>query len=103
MDSETPIRYRDRIKTYAKECPQITPIYVKPEYGNCFQQIFREVVVSRFKRERVITTYLDNDDALNVDFVGDLQGRVKDIEDNTFVCYTDGLQYFTGIKLLWQM
>jgi len=103
FDSETPARYKDRIKAFAKDCPQLTPIYVKPEYGSCFRQIFREVVVSRLKGDRVITTYLDNDDALNVDFVGDLQGRVKDIEDNTFVCYPDGLQYFTGIKLLLQV
>ena len=45
--------------------------------------------------KRVLTTYLDNDDALNVRFVEDLQNRVQSLPNGTFIYYTDGYQYFT--------
>lgn len=48
----------------------------------------------------MITTYLDNDDALNVDFVADVQAKACEVEDNTFICYPDGVQYFAGMNML---
>ena len=45
---------------------------------------------------RVITTYLDNDDALNVKFLEDLQQRVALIDDDTFVYIGDKLAIDMG-------
>ena len=69
FDNETPEHYKDKIVGYQKECPQLVPVFVKQESGRRFAQIFRNTVVQRLNAERVITTYLDNDDALNVRFV----------------------------------
>lgn len=70
------------------------PIYVKPENGRYFAEIFRSEIVKRLKAPRVLTTYLDNDDALNVNFVKDIQQRTASVSDGTFINYNDGYQLY---------
>lgn len=126
FDSTTPERFKSQIANYQKECPQLVPVYVEPQNGRYFAEIFREEVVSRLKNqefenerislantddtdytdkcfERVLTTYLDNDDALNVHFVEDLQQRASSLSDGTFVFYTNGCQFYTDYKYLMQI
>jgi hypothetical protein len=102
FDSSTPERYIERIAEYKKECPQLVPVYIEPKDGHLFAQIFRQEVVLRLKSEsvqelrgRVLTTYFDNDDALSLHFVEDVQQRAAELADGTFIYYTDGYQYFT--------
>lgn len=95
FDSTTPQEFKEKIAGYQRACPQLVPVYVRPEGGQYFAQIFRDEVVERVDGERVITTYLDNDDALSVRFVEDLQNRVRSLSDGTFVYYTEGYQFFT--------
>ena len=100
FDSTTPEKFKIKIAEYQEKCPQLIPVYVEPKKGRFFAEIFREEVVKRTSAERVITSYLDNDDALNVRFVEDLQQRVQSLPDGTFVFYTSGYQFFTDHKYL---
>ena len=105
FDSTTPERFKDKIVDFQKECPQLAPVYVEPSQGRRFAEIFRNEVIRLTHKEtdgkvRVLTTYLDNDDALNVRFVEDLQQRASAASDGTFFFYTDGYQYFTDHKYL---
>ena len=103
-----------RIADYQKDFSQLIPVFVEPEDGRYFAKIFRDEVVKRLKHnnnvndnsqrwERVLTTYLDNDDALNVRFVEDLQQRASVLPDDTFIYYSDGLQFYTDYKCLMQI
>lgn len=116
FDSSTPEKYKDRIVDLQAECTQLIPVFVEPENGRRFAEIFRKEVVKRLngnlndnpnlnvnERGRVLTTYLDNDDALNKRFVEDLQQRVSTMSDRTFVFYSDGLQFYTDHKYLMQI
>ena len=111
FDSTTPERYKAKIEEYQKECPQLVPVYVEPEKGRYFAEIFREEIVKRLKvnendnqnEKRVLTTYLDNDDALNVRFVEDLRQRALGASDGTFFYYDEGYQYYTDDKFLLQI
>ena len=104
FDSTTPEPFRQKIKDYQKECPQLVPVFVAPEEGRLFARIFRDETIKRInKGTRVLTTYLDNDDALNKRFVEDLQQRVSTMSDRTFVFYSDGLQFYTDHKYLMQI
>jgi hypothetical protein len=103
FDSKTPEIYRKKIEEYKIKCPQLIPVFVEPDQGRFFAKIFREEVVKRLKSRRVITTYLDNDDALSVKFVEDLQSRVASLEDGTFINYTDGYQFYTDYKYMMQI
>lgn len=94
FDSMTPDCFKERIEGYLRECPQMIPIYVKPENGRCFAEIFRSEIVKRLCAQRVVSTYLDNDDALNVVFVEDIQRRAALLIDKTFVFYDDGYQLY---------
>ena len=100
FDSMTPDSFKARIEVYQKECPQLIPVFVKPENGWQFAEIFRSEIVKRLKAKRVISTYLDNDDALDVRFVEDIQQRVANVNDGTFINYDDGYQYYTEDNFL---
>ncbi len=95
FDSKTPEASRERIEGYRAQCPQLVPVFVEPENGRYFANIFRGEVSKRLNADRVITTYLDNDDALAVGFVEDVQRRAAELPDGTFISYVDGYQYYT--------
>jgi glycosyltransferase involved in cell wall biosynthesis len=106
FDSSTPERFKTRIVEYQKVCPQFVPVYVEPEKGRYFAEIFRREIVKRLKVDenhnanvncnvRVLTTYLDNDDALSKGFVEDLQRRALGVKEGTFINYNDGYQYYS--------
>ena len=98
FDRTTPEEYKVRLEQYSKECPHFLPVFVKPEGGRYFPQIFRDEVAKRLNGNRVITTYLDNDDALNIHFVEDLQKRAESLSNGTFINYVDGYQYYSDYK-----
>lgn len=102
FDSSTQKRFKSRIAEWQKVCPQLRPVFVEPEKGRYFAEIFRDEVCLRLSlrqaqgpQGRVLTTYLDNDDALSVRFVEDVQLRALALADGTFIYYTDGYQFFT--------
>lgn len=98
FDSTTPERFKEKVDEYKKECPQLTPVYVEPENGRFFAHIFQEEVIRKMeidRGERVLTTYLDNDDTLDIHFVEDLQKRAADLPDGTFITYDSGYQLYT--------
>ena len=85
LDSRTVEEFKKRIEDDRDRCPQIVPVYVEPAEGQNFAKIFQSSVVERLNGERVITTYLDNDDALDVHFVEDLQKRAAVLTDSIFI------------------
>lgn len=92
FDSSTPQWFRGRIAEWQKECPQLKPVFVEPEMGRFIAEIFRREVCLRLAlrqaqemQGRVLTTYLDNDDALSVWFVEDVQQRASALADGTFI------------------
>lgn len=96
FDGQTPDEYKSRIAGYQSLCPQLIPVYVEPQNGRFFARIFGEEVRKRMDLSaRILTTYLDNDDALNIHFVEDIQRRVENLHDGTFITYADGYQYYT--------
>lgn len=100
FDSTITERYRAKIEEYQNECPQFVPVFVEPQKGRYFAEIFREEIVKRLNAKRVISTYLDNDDALNVRFVEDLRQRAASAADGTFFYFDEGYQYYTEDKFL---
>lgn len=103
FDSMTPETFKDRIVDYEKACPQLKPIFVEPDQGRFFAEIFRKEIVKRLNAKRVISTYLDNDDALNIGFVDDLRRRVTTVCDGTFFYYDEGYQYYTEDQFMMQI
>jgi len=103
FDSMTPEKFKARIENCQKVCPQLTPVYVEPENGKYFAEIFRKEIVHRLRAKRVISTYLDNDDALDIGFVEDLLRRSFSVKDGTFFYYDEGFQFYTEDKYMMQI
>lgn len=103
FDSTTPEPFKKRIKEYKKDCSQLIPIYVEPEKGHHFAEIFRKEVIKRLSGNRVISTYLDNDDALDIHFVEDVLRRTDALPNGAFTTYDCGYQLFTNHHYLMQV
>jgi len=103
FDSMTPDQYKERIAQCQARCPQLIPVFVEPAEGRYFASLFRREVVKRLSARRVVTSYLDNDDALDSRFVEDLQARALKASDGQFINYTHGYQFYTDYKYLLQV
>lgn len=103
FDSATPESFNSKVEWYRNECPQLISVYVESQNGRYFAEIFRQEVVKRLNAQRVITTYLDNDDALSIHFIEDLQKRAESLNDGTFISYTGGYQFYTDYNYLIQI
>ena len=103
FDSMTPDIFKARIAGYQKEFPRLIPIFVESKNGRYFAKIFKMEMVRRLCSKRVVSTYLDNDDALTVRFVEDIQLRVRSLSDGTFIFYDEGYQYFKDEKYMMQL
>lgn len=100
FDAETPEPYRIRIDAYKKECNAFTPYFIAPKDGRYFARIFQKIVAEQIQPDDiVITTYLDNDDALRYDYIEKIQELATRVEDKTFISFKYGLQYFTQLNI----
>lgn len=106
MDRESPEWLHSKAKEWKRVCPQIRFVGVKPQYHRHFARVFQRVVNGVLEQEHregeeltVLTTYLDNDDAIRTDFVEDIQRVAAGVDSGTFVYYDYGLQYFTELGI----
>lgn len=101
FDEKTPESYLRRIERYKEECRQFIPCMVSAEEARFFVRIFQREIRKRMpdSAERLITTYLDNDDALRYDYIAKVQQIAKTVSDHTFISFKYGLQYFTRYNI----
>ena len=101
FDSETPAIYRDKMKEYKRALPSFTPYFVPAKSGLYFAYIFQSIVSSKVAvGDKVITTYLDNDDALRFDYIETVKRLAAGAGDSpTFISFKYGLQYFTSLNI----
>ena len=101
IDSDSPQWFLDKLRQWKDDCKQIKVISVKGAYSRAFARIFRDVMTKDLDGYKgpVISTYLDNDDAIARCFVSDVQRRLSGAKAKTVLAYTHGIQYFTQLKL----
>lgn len=100
FDAETPESFRAKIDAYKQEYPPFTPYFIASQEGRLFVRVFRKIVASQIEvGDTVITTYLDNDDALRYDYMEEIQRLATQVDDKTFISFKYGLQYFTQLNI----
>ena len=102
FDDKTPASYLQRIEHYKEVCRQFIPCMVPAEEARYFVRIFQREIKKRISdnsSKRLITTYLDNDDALRYDYVEKVQKIAETVKDHTFISFKYGLQYFTRYNI----
>lgn len=99
FDINTPDKYKERIKSYEKVCRQFCPCYVEADKSRYFVKVFKDEIHKRIKKDTkfLITTYLDNDDALHQKYVEEVQNM--EVKFPTFVSYVYGIQYYTELNI----
>lgn len=106
FDKNTPENIKEKFKAYKDKCPQIVGIYVNKEAAWHFCEIFIQIINRCLERtgfsdgDTILTTYLDNDDALNVRFVEDVQQCAEYSGNGTVINYDKGCQYFSKYDVL---
>lgn len=100
FDAQTPDFYKEKIKGYETICKQFCPCFVQSDEGRYFVKIFRNEIKKRLQKDthRLITTYLDNDDAIHKQYIDDIQ-QIEYKGQPTFVSFVYGLQYYTELNI----
>jgi hypothetical protein len=93
FDSETPKTFQNRIKKYA-QWQNFIPVYVDCEFTN---EINRKAIVQHLKThvDYLITTRLDNDDAISKNFVQLTQNNFQQ-QEFEFLNFTSGYVWHNG-------
>lgn len=101
FDIDTPEPYKKKIQQYQQEWDAFLPYYCGEKETKLFQSYFKHLVYKNSDKtqESVLTTYLDNDDALHKDFVKEIQEKVKEIKFNTIISYKYGIQYYEELNI----
>lgn len=113
FDKDTPAEMRQRIEGYRKRVPQLRPCFFSAEEAAEFLS-HEEVVNCRFIRRTVrsllsaddqfvITSNLDNDDALSRDYVARVQQLFLADRRHTLYSFVWGMQYFVRLDAIVRM
>lgn len=99
FDSETPEFYKKKIQHYQNICKLFCPYFVEAYKSRYFVSVFREEIQKRIEKNTnfLITTYLDNDDALHKNYIEEIQQM--EVKRPTFVSYVYGIQYYTELNI----
>lgn len=104
FDSETPEKYKERVKQYQSLCPQFCPVFFhETEAHDNYKSITHQRILSEFDPscDAFITSRLDNDDALHGDYIATINQLAKNTERTDQYCvFIYGYQYFERKNLL---
>lgn len=101
FDADTKDNFRERVHLYQKNLSNFVPLFLAaPDYKS---QI-RESITSRLSPydEYVITSRIDNDDAIHRDFLLEVE-KLFDNQNNTFFRFLNGYQFQEDTHLFLKM
>lgn len=104
IDDTTPETVVKKIQKLKKDCPQIEIAKIPSEYSKQYVEVFQHYVSQNISGdEMVLSTYLDNDDALSYDYVERMQTAAASCKKRTVLTFSVGYQYFTSLKIATQV
>lgn len=104
FDADTPAVWRERLEGYRKACPMLRPVFYTAEQAADLGASLRGTIRELTAAPWVLTTNLDNDDALSVHAVAELQAAFSPEKgDKTVYSLLYGYQYLTGMRLALKM
>ena len=91
---KTPEKYIKRIEKLMSEMRQFYPIFLSDiECNNIGETITRIIEKMNCSNRAVITTRIDNDDAVHVSFIQRIKENCFGAENNTVISFVNGIQY----------
>lgn len=101
FDISTLQQYKDKITSYKKVLPEFIPLFLN-EKETAVHGDYITKVIKYFKSEDslLITMRLDNDDALNLNYVSIIKNNSeRQTENTTIVSFKYGIQYYVKERL----
>lgn len=104
FDEETPKSFLERFRNLKKRIPGLRILLVKKFVGYYFIQVFQNFILDDLRQkgkedETVVTTYLDNDDALTNDYLKRVNKIAQNLQEQTFITFHYGVQYIEELNL----
>jgi len=100
LDDTTSPEVVDRLNELREDLPQMELLEVPEWYARSYAELFRRFVLKESEgEEKVLTTYLDNDDAISTDYVKIVQHEAESCANRTALTFDHGYQYFTGMQI----
>lgn len=96
FDSQTPDEFKKRVDAYAADFKNFTPLYLDflLPYGT-FPEDLRKLVSQYIDSSYLITTWLDNDDAISKNYIQMIQDNF-DFQENEVINFVAGYQLYQG-------
>ncbi|MDH6355085.1 hypothetical protein M2132_001422 [Dysgonomonas sp. PH5-45] len=105
FDKGTPVPYLERIKQYQQRCPQLLPCFLDEKDTKDWLGFTQNVIKQHLKEEDefVVTTNLDNDDAISINMVETVRTRIENDRKAVLYSFLYGYQYFTESGVILKM
>jgi len=105
FDKNTPDAYLEKIKQYQEKCPQLKACFLDEEDTKDWLGFTRNVIKDHLDTEDefVITTNLDNDDAIHINMIKAVSEHVNKDRKAVLYSFLYGYQYFTEKKIILKM
>jgi len=105
FDKYTPAVYLEKIKKYQQECPQLKACFLDEEDTKDWLGFTRKVIGGYLNEddEFIVTTNLDNDDAIHVNMVKAIYEHIQRDRKAVLYSFLYGYQYFTEKNILLKM
>lgn len=101
FDEDTPLKFKERAEAYHARWKGFLPFFIGRDETLHFQKFFQKKVAELADKNdcQLLTTYLDNDDCIERDFVKTLQQRAKLAPYDTVLIFKYGVQYYERLNL----
>lgn len=90
---DTPEKYMKRIRTYEKGLDSFEPLFLSDEDCKNITEYIEELLVEKQIKDGIITTRVDNDDAVHSTFIERIKVEFSDCTVTSGLCFLNGLQY----------
>lgn len=105
FDIDTPEKYKEYIKQYQEQCPAFRAYYFTEAEAKDWSTSIKKIIIPYVQPEDdyIITTNLDNDDALHTGIVERIQQLVTAKPTEGLYSFHKGLQYFADLNIALKM
>ena len=100
---DTPDVFKKRIEAIKSRCENFIPLYLDDEQSLHFVSVMDDFIAQHCWGDHVLTSRLDNDDAISTDYIEAVQSCVQNHGPGTYIISMEyGLQYDVKMKLAYR-
>ena len=105
FNDQLPEKWKEKLNEYQRVCPNMEIRYMSAIQEGKWQDVLNKFVVNELKllenqSQYVLTTRIDNDDALHLSFVDIVQKYFLESPQEMLINYVNGLQYISQYNIL---